>query len=157
MKPKTNNKQTILMFARMKGINPLISVELNKMVLEESESILREQGKMFTVQPCKASKKRKLGMCYSNAAFYMQKGYEYVEGYIEDKKNAIKIAHAWNVDKNGNHIDFTLENPENYNYFGMVIPTRSVYGVGLQNGGLWYCVLPYLNEVIYPTEQHKQV
>ena len=46
----------------------------------------------------------------------LKKGYDYVEGYLVTEKNKF-IAHAWNIDKEGNHIDFTLESNDMYNLY----------------------------------------
>jgi len=46
--------------------------------------------------------------CYANAESKRDKGFNYVEGIITSKKSGLQISHAWNVDSNGRHVDFTV-------------------------------------------------
>ncbi len=78
----------------------------------------------------------------------MQDGYQYVEGVITSKNSGDKISHAWNIDSNGRHIDFTLLETAYYVYKGVIIPRHILYQVGFKNGGIWYCCLPYLELVL---------
>ena len=122
---------------------------LRELVLFESNSILEKKGQIFSVKSGKIDRrKQKLGNCYHNAARKMGDGYEYgyVEGYCITKNEGLKFGHAWNVDKDGNHFDFTFKNSEEYDYFGIVIPIRIVYNVGFRNGGVWFSVLPFIEE-----------
>ena len=86
--------------------------------------------------------------CYPNAIKKMQDGYLYVEGVITCKNSGDKISHAWNVDSNGRHIDFTILETANFKYKGVIIPQHILGQVGLKNGGKWYCCLPYLELVL---------
>ena len=112
-------------------------------LLIKSLPIILKLGQEFEVKKSKC-KKMKLGRCYGNAASKMSKGFQYVEGVIIDKKTGLEIQHAWNVDENNNHIDFTIPDPENYTYIGIVLSKEIVYKVGWENGGTWYAVLPYI-------------
>ncbi|MCX6244628.1 MAG: hypothetical protein NTU98_07970 [Bacteroidetes bacterium] len=121
---------------------------LRELVLFESNSILDNHGQIFNVKSGKSDwKNQKLGLCYNNAAQKMSKGFEYVEGYCVRKKDGLKFGHAWNVDKHGTHLDFSLPNSEEYDYFGMVIPSKLVYAVGFRNSGVWYSALPFIDEI----------
>lgn len=119
---------------------------INDIVLFESRKTLEEHGQTFSV---KSVKKRgrpcKIGLCYATAGVKMRdKDYKYVEGYIIAKnEESIITAHAWNVDTNGNHIDYTIPNPDCYNYFGIVVPTATVMKIGC-NRGTWFAVLPFI-------------
>ena len=68
----------------------------------------------------------------------------FVEGVIISKDSGIKISHAWNVDSDGKHIDFTIMDTNEYEYNGLIIPSKIVYEVGEKNGYIWYCCLPYI-------------
>lgn len=120
---------------------------LNNLVLKATEPILSKKGKNCIVVSGQR-KYFKSGYCYRNAVKIMdEKGYDYVEGYAKHKKTNIKIAHAWNVDGEGNHIDFTLKNAEEHDYFGVIIPKSIVYQVGQMNGYVWYAALPFLDNL----------
>lgn len=120
---------------------------LDELVLFESMSILDRKGEKFIVVSGRKDRRtHKMGFCYSNSSKMMNKGYDYVEGYVVNKKNGVKNGHSWNVDKNGNHFDFTYDDPNEYDYFGVVIPESVVWDVGHKNGGIWYCVLPFVED-----------
>ena len=124
------------------------TILLNELGLFESNSILDKHGQKFIVKSGKIDRrKQKLGNCYPNAAKKMMDGYGYVEGYCINKNAGFKFGHAWNVDKDGTHLDFTLDNSEEFDYFGIVIPNDLVYKVGYRNGGVWYSVLPFIEEI----------
>lgn len=59
----------------------------------------------------------------------MEKGYQYVEGVIIHKDSGLKISHAWNIDSQGNHVDFTIINTDEYLYRGIVIPKNILYAL----------------------------
>ena len=121
---------------------------LRELVLYESNSILDNHGQIFNVKSGKINRRnQKLGDCYDNAAQMMSKGYEYVEGYCIRKRDGLKFGHAWNKDKHGTHFDFTIDNSDEYDYFGMVIPSKLVYEVGFRNGCVWYSALPFIDEI----------
>ncbi len=142
----TSNKQLILSLSKIGG-HPFLPFFLNDLVLSEGEKTLYKYGKIFQVKPGKSRKKCPIGMGYANAAEFICKGYKYVEGYKLHKNTGRKIAHAWNIDPDGNSVDFTIKDPEQYEYFGVVIPDILVYEVGLKNGGIWYCVLPFIDSL----------
>ena len=118
----------------------------NDLKVHYSEMILNEYGTIFQVfPPPKKSNKMKSGKCYPNAIKKMtEKGYQYVEGIITNKVNGQKISHAWNIDLEGKHIDFTVTNPDLYEYRGVIVPKDILFEVGMKNGFIWYCSLPYL-------------
>ena len=78
----------------------------------------------------------------------MREGYDYVEGLVTNEFGSL-LSHAWNVDENGNHIDFSVD--ENYllTYWGIILPEELVQDVGNENGEISYCVLPFINIVEY--------
>jgi hypothetical protein len=88
----------------------------------------------------------------------MKDGLHYVEGYVYQNENSMKVAHAWNADSKGNHFDFTLkEDAKSWKYFGVIIPNETVQRVGFENGGMWYSVLPFIESIdeIAPIEQRQ--
>lgn len=120
---------------------------LTELVLVESELILEKRGNNFQVVKGEGDRRKfKEGNCYFNSVEMMKKDYGYVEGYVTRKSDNYKFGHAWNVDSNGQHIDFTMTDPENYNYFGIVIPKNVVWEVGEKNGQTWFSVLPFVDE-----------
>ncbi len=120
---------------------------LTELVLVESESILKTKGKKFVVTQGKSDKRKfRIGNCYSNSVEMMEKGYGYVEGYVIMKQDGFTFGHSWNVDSMGNHIDFTFKDPENYDYFGVIVPENVVLDLGEKNGHSWYSVLPFVDD-----------
>lgn len=128
---------------------------LDFLVLEESKSILNEKGQIFTVYSGKKDRRTmKLGFCWGNSSKMMLKGYGYVEGYVIHKETGLKVSHSWNVDSSGTHLDFTYDNPGDYEYFGIIIPNNIVLEVGRKNGGMWFCVLPFIDDfTLIPQEK----
>lgn len=62
--------------------------------------------------------------CYSNAtniALY-RKEFTYVEGFAIREDLGLLIDHAWVIDKKGNVIDTTWNDPEDCHYMGVPIP-----------------------------------
>jgi hypothetical protein len=74
----------------------------------------------------------------------MGKGYGYVEGIIVHKNYKLIQPWSWNVDSEGNHVDFTKDLSKDWEYYGIVIPETLVYEIGSKNGGVWYSVLPFI-------------
>ena len=74
----------------------------------------------------------------------MRKGYGYVEGIIVHKIYKLILPWSWNIDSKGNHVDFTKEFSEDWEYYGIVIPKNLVYEIGFRNAGIWYSVLPFI-------------
>lgn len=138
-------RHKILELSAQKILSTEESLYQNMLVLEGADSILSKLGKECIVV---SEKKRnhKLGDCYNNAARMMDK-YEYVEGYATKKNTSFRFAHAWNMDSKGNHLDTTISNAEEYDYFGVVIPKSVVYDVGYENGGIWYAALPFIDNL----------
>lgn len=117
----------------------------NELKVEYSTLVLKKVGKIFNVlPPAKKNRRLKVGSCYGNAIRKMREGYEYVEGVITDKETRIQISHAWNVDSEGFHVDFTIMETGKYEYNGIIIPSDVLYEVGSKNGHIWYCCLPYI-------------
>jgi hypothetical protein len=118
----------------------------NDLKIKYSMPILDIHGQIFNVHPpVKKSMKMKSGNCYGNAHSKREKGYEYVEGIIKDKITGFEISHAWNVDSNGVHFDFTLIDTDSYVYKGLVVPFSLRYQIAEKTGKVWYCVLPYIS------------
>lgn len=121
----------------------------NSIKVKYSEEILNQFGKQFDVfPPPKKSNKMKIGSCYRNALNKLEAGYQYVEGIITHKKSRIKISHAWNIDRDGRHFDFTILETHEYNYKGIILPEDVLTMVGFKNGGIRYCSLPYLEILV---------
>lgn len=117
----------------------------NKLKVQYSLLVLNKVAENFEVfPPTPKSRRLKKGNCYANSISKMQNGFQYVEGVITDKESNLQISHAWNVDKDGNHIDFTIMETHRFEYKGVIIPPIIIYEVGSKNGHVWYCCLPYL-------------
>lgn len=118
----------------------------NELKVQYSEEIVKKYGTLFFVHPPPDKRnKMKSGKCYPNAIKKMMDlGYQYVEGIITNKITGEKISHAWNIDLEGNHVDFTISDPNLYEYRGVIVPNDILYDVGMKNGFIWYCSLPYL-------------
>lgn len=118
---------------------------LNHLKVCASSDLLDSFGQVCEVKSGKKDRRtHKLGLCYYNSVNMTEKGYKYVEGIVHPKDGSSPISHAWNVDKNGSHYDFTFDNPEDYIYTGVLLSERNLYQVGFNNGGIWFCALPFL-------------
>jgi len=125
--------------------DPELVLFVDKRILNYSEDILIRLGQKYQVEIGKTDRRKfRTGMCYQNSIRKTDEGYLYVEGYILHRINYHKISHAWNVDKDGNHYDFTLKDNNEYDYYGLVVPTDLVYEVGSLKGGNWGSCLPYI-------------
>jgi len=147
----STRRSTILRMSGDRKKNAAESQILNELVLFESESILQRRGNKYIVEEGKSGRRKmKEGYCYLNSVEMMDKGYGYVEGYVTRKQDGYTFGHAWNVDKKETQYDFTLKDPEKYEYYGVIIPNEIVRLVGERNGYTWYAVLPFLdNEFNY--------
>jgi hypothetical protein len=118
----------------------------NDLKIKYSKPLIDAFGQLFEVSPpLKKSMKMKGGSCYGNAHSKYEKGYEYVEGIIKDKNTGVEISHAWNLDSNGEHFDFTIMETDRYEYRGIVVPFSLRYNISKKTGKVWYCVLPYIS------------
>jgi hypothetical protein len=148
LKPSERKEKILSLCGNVSIEDPTWVDFLNQLVLIESEPILKKTGQKYHVTKGKIDRrKQKIGICYGNSALKMREGYGYVEGYVVNEKTGYKMSHAWNVDSNGIHVDFTLDDPENYDYFGVIIPDKIVYRVGRENGRIWYSVLPFTKDI----------
>jgi hypothetical protein len=117
----------------------------NSLKVEFALQVLNKHGRIFEVYPPpKRSMRMKEQFCYSNAVSKRSKGYGYVEGVITSKKTGFEISHAWNVDADGRHVDFTIMETDQYTYLGVVIPWPLVSEVAFSTKPMWYTTLPYL-------------
>lgn len=132
----------------LSGINKRdlsIKLWIEELKIIASTDILNSYGQEYQVKRGKIDRRtHKLGQCYWNANKMMQQGYKYVEGVIIPKDGSSSFSHAWNVDENGNHLDFTINEPEEYTYLGIILTDLNVMMVGYNNGGIHYCTLPFL-------------
>jgi hypothetical protein len=101
----------------------------NELILFESRSILQRRGHHVYVIPGNSNSHTNLGYCYYNSITSLSRGYKYVEGYVRFKISGDYVAHSWNCDYKGNHFDFTYKDPENFEYFGVVVPDILVWKV----------------------------
>jgi hypothetical protein len=142
----SQRKKMILDYCGKRKKDDSESKFLNDLVLFESKSILKKNGKIYVVKKGKIDRRKlRMGRCYSNSVQMMEKGYGYVEGYVMTKDCKI-VSHSWNVDKEGNHWDFTYKDTEQYEYYGVNIPEKVVWEVGEKNGHIWFSVLPFVDE-----------
>lgn len=142
--PSKKRRKMILELAGTK--DPYMIVRLTELVVWESKRILSKKGKDFEVQEGKADRRKfRIGSCYRNAVEMMWNGFGYVEGFVIEKETGQYIGHAWNVDINNKHWDFTYKDPQNYEYFGIHVPKEVVCNVGAKNGHIWFAVLPFVD------------
>ena len=118
----------------------------NDLKVRYSNKILNKCGKFFQVfPPLKKSNRMKGESCYPNSIRKMQNGYQFVEGVITNKFTGQRISHAWNIDPDGRHVDFTIIETDKYEYTGIIVPNILLYSIGERNGNIWYCNLPFLD------------
>lgn len=94
-------------------------------------------GKLKYKQPCQ---------CFYNA--WRMKDFSYVEGWVRDRNSNFEFVHAWNFHSEHGCIDFTMKNPQEYEYFGVQIDRSLVFSLGIKFGGLSTPVLPFLEKLI---------
>ena len=126
--------------------NPHTMMRLNELILWESKLVLKKRGQKYNVVSGKGDKRTlKIGHCFANSVQKMRGGFGYVEGFVRNKQTGQYIGHAWNIDKSGNHMDFTFKNTDEFEYFSVIVPEEVVWSVGERNGHIWYCVLPFID------------
>lgn len=119
--------------------------KLNDVIIDLGKKAVERLGEIFEVIHYKLPNKRpRLGKCYITA-YEVARDYNllYVEGHLTEIGTGNQIAHAWNVDKEGKHVDFTFKNPNKYQYKGVVIPFETVYEVNSKRSAT-FCILPFL-------------
>jgi hypothetical protein len=121
---------------------------LNNLNIQESQFILSKRGKPYNVKSITNSREPLLkGQCYYNAVRMMKYDYDYAEGYIVMMGTNIKISHAWNVDPQGNHIDFTIPDSELFDYFGVIVPGDILIDIICDNNNTPSSVLPFCQDL----------
>lgn len=69
----------------------------------------------------------------------------YMEGYITHKDDPNhRIYHSWNLSPEGEHLDFSLPDSQDYTYTGMLIPNDIVIKVVEKLGKKYLSILPFL-------------
>lgn len=119
--------------------------KLNDVIIDLGKKAVDNLGEIFDVIHYKLPRKRpRLGKCYITA-YEIARDYNqlYVEGHLIEIGTGKQIAHAWNVDKEGKHVDFTFKNPKQYQYKGVIIPFETVYEVNSKRSAT-FCILPFL-------------
>jgi len=119
--------------------------KLNDVIIDLGKKAIDNFGEIFEVIHYKLPRKRpRLGKCYITAyEIARDNNLLYVEGHLTEIGTGKQIAHAWNVDNEGNHVDFTFKNPKQYQYKGVVIPFETVYEVNSKRSAT-FCILPFL-------------
>lgn len=124
----------------------LNNLKLNIINLDFSWDLIEQQGTKVQVNKSiiPGNKFLKQNKLHNARRICFENQYGYVEGIVINKIDNSKIAHVWNVDLNGNHVDMTMEDPQNYEYIGIQIPENLIYQVGFKHGGKWRFNLPFL-------------
>lgn len=89
---------------------------------EGARDFIAAYGQPFKAQKLPAGiEKGRQNECYRNASLLVMdnEDYDFVEGYADTPGLPFTFMHAWAVDKQGNVIDNTWENPEKSRYFGV--------------------------------------
>lgn len=99
------------------------------------ERFVRRNGKEFKAQPF-IGHRMEQKQCFMNAAHYshMMPHYDYVEGFMWREGFPLLIHHAWCTDADNNVIDPTLVDPENCQFFGLMIPQDELNAELIRNG-----------------------
>jgi hypothetical protein len=103
-----------------------------------------EHGRKFTIGPrTYLGKRMEPKACFMNASHraFDDPSLRYVEGNVTIY--GVTIDHAWNVDRNDNLIDPTIDNHDGRitNYFGVIFATSYVRKTVIKNG--YYGLLDY--------------
>jgi hypothetical protein len=72
--------------------------------------------------------------------------YGYMEGFIVHKESGYVLPYSWNVDSNGNHVDFGYRvcETDEWEYYGVELSFNQLNDVCLKHGGVWGPILPFL-------------
>ena len=99
------------------------------------------------INTCKVDRRKiKFGNCYGNSSNRLNENHLYVEGISTNKKTLHQVYHAWNINKNHTHIDYTFaEISDEFTYQGLIIPSKIVREVGYRKHGVLGPVIPFLN------------
>lgn len=116
----------------------------NELILFESRPVLQRRGQYVNVTAGNSNKPASYGLCYYNSITSLSRGFKYVEGFVRIKGRRAYIAHSWNCDSRGNHVDFTFNDPENFEYCGVVVPEVLIWKVVKKNRNRADTVLPFL-------------
>ena len=89
---------------------------------------------------------------FKNTYNKINQRYEYVEGIVVSKLNPYdRFYHSWNLTPDGEHVDFTLRESDEFDYYGIVIPNDKVKQVVksikenvYKQGFLHLPILPFL-------------
>jgi hypothetical protein len=138
-------KKSIIDKVRQRYISSDTVISMKKLLVKLSLEKIKKVGNKYNVTFIDRSwGKSKDIQSYYICGKNMSKGYGYVEGVIVHKFTQMVLPWSWNVDKDGNHVDFTKDFTDDWDYYGIVIPNDIVYSVDYKNGGTWYCVLPFV-------------
>jgi hypothetical protein len=124
-------------------------------------SLVAHNGIEFEPGPRPAGlQKDQQGLCFMNATLLsISYKYTYVEGYVF--VHGVPLHHAWCIDDEGNVIDTTIPDQENWKYVGIpmtnelvmeAITTAQVYGV-LDNFGFRKVYEMNHKELVHPKWQ----
>ena len=120
--------------------------QLNQLNMDFSIKLLMDHGDTVQVESSRILNKRfHKGSQFRNARrISFDHGYGYVEGIARNKKTKFTFAHAWNVDIDGNHVDMTIKDAENFTYLGIQIPINTVKFIGRIQANNGRFNLPFL-------------
>ena len=141
-----DNKKQILSLSNKQNLSYVESIELNDLILHESEDILKKYGEIQKVTTTELHQDNtwEKGNNYKTSLFTMGYDFEYVEGYVITP-NGVIMAHSWNRHKDtGEYYDQTIFNNEGYVYFGCSIPTWQVWDVLYNIECITVPILPFL-------------
>jgi hypothetical protein len=96
-----------------------------------------KHGSVFTgSKRPKGIKRRTQKQCFRNSCAMLlnhPRQYQYYEGYAMSTRIAFPFLHAWNV-RDGQVVDVTLKNPEEYEYMGVNFTERQVWQEQIKTG-----------------------
>lgn len=122
-------------------------ISISGLVCSHFFSLIQFQLPIQKVANSKTDRRKfKIGNCFGNASVQLDYNHCYMEGVVTNKITGFQLYHAWNIDTaTGVQIDYTFGNSsEEYNYQGLLIPSKIVRNIGLRKGGLWGPILPYV-------------
>ena len=141
------NSEELMLRANDTIFSSIDELEINERLLKYTKLLLGANTQpMYVNPPFEKLKYNKPRQCFFNA--WKRKDYLYVEGWVRDRNSNFEFVHAWNFSSELGYVDFTLKNPQQYDYFGLQIDRSIVFSLGLKFGGMSTPVSPFVERLI---------
>jgi hypothetical protein len=122
-------------------------LEINERLLKYTKLLLGVDKPLIYVNPpFEKLRHKEPRQCFYNA--WKMNDFAYLEGWVRHRNSNFEFVHAWNFSSEHGYVDFTLKNPQQYDYFGLQIDRSIIFSLGLKFGGMSTPVLPFMERLI---------